>query len=336
MNNGRPVFPWSVDAVLAQSNKVYPDPTGKTRFVAFSPESDFYNNFSWWVNSGNVEHLPSTSDSASLLAKFPQLGATVTPDATKVRQADVVQNVYGDYTALRDSGKLSADDKTRLEAYIALISQVQQAPPSTVCGKPLQETEVDLEARHRNQIRTVVAAMACDLTRVAAYTISTGYDPMHNDSHYPGEAEHSTIQVGVGNKVAFLLSQMDAIPDAGGGTLLDNSIVYFGNEFGENPGNGNAHIGANMPVVVAGGAAGKLQMGYYIDYRASGNRPMNNFLITLLNAMGLASSDYQQAGVVGFGEYNSTAANNYRLTQYLTNSERVKPLPFLYNGPTLG
>ena len=85
--------------------------------------------------------------------------------------------------------------------------------------------------------------------------------------------------------------------------------------------------------MVAGGASGKLQMGYYIDYRKTGGgMPYNNLLVTLLTAMGLGPADYERAGVIGFGEYNSSAISNFKLTQYQTPTERRKPLPFLYRG----
>jgi hypothetical protein len=136
------------------------------------------------------------------------------------------------------------------------------------------------------------------------------------------------------------MSKMDMVSEAGGGTMLDNSIVYWGNEYGENttsPNTGdNAHSPANMPVVVAGGAAGALQMGYYIDYRQTGGMPLNNLLVSFLNAMSLGSADYERDGSQGFGEYNATASKKFGFDKYLTTASRRSGLPFFYKGATLG
>lgn len=339
--NGRPIFPWSIDAVLAGSNVTYPDPTGKQRHVVFAPQSGSYSNYSWWQRNGATEHVPNTNTTAALLSKFA-FGGTQTPteDPKRVRQRDVIQGVFADYQSLRDGGKLSAADKGRLEAYMQLVSEVQRdlaaTPKPTTCEAPAQEQEANVDARHRNQIKVLAAALACDLTRVASYVIDIGYEPMHTYAHGDNVDAHAGLQRVQGQKVAMLIAELDKLQDAGGGTVLDNSLVYWGNEFGEIGPGGDAHVARNMPVVTAGGCGGMLNTGYYIDYRMSGRRPMNNLLVTFFNALGLKSADYQKNGVVGFGEYNQGAANAQGLASWLPNAERVKPLAFLYKGPTLG
>jgi hypothetical protein len=135
--------------------------------------------------------------------------------------------------------------------------------------------------------------------------------------------------------VGYLLAAMDKIVEPGG-TLLDNSLVYVGNEFGElTP--SSAHTYQNMIVMVAGGGTGTFRMGYYVDYRKTNGMPINNLLVSFFNAMGLASSDYEQDGVAGFGEYASSAVSELNMGAYTsTNSARRAPLPFLYTGAALG
>lgn len=355
VGNGRPVFPWSIDTVLAQSNKVYPDATGKQRQVVFSPVNAAWNNFSWWKRNDQKEHYPSTFDTASLLAKFTQLESTNNPsdlipssgtpmpptlDARRIRERDILHDVYEDYASLKN--KLSKDDGNRLNQYMQMMSEVQaglreEGPTQSVatCRKAYVAGSESEAIRHENQLRIVIAAMACDLTRVAAYSISMSYDPMHAWAHGMNVTDHSNMQRELAKKVSFLCREMDKIPDANGKTLLDNSIVYYANEFGELQSNAQ-HNPFNHVALIAGGADGALEMGWYINYRMSHNRPMNNLLITMMNAMGLSSADYQRDGVVGFGEYNASRANQYGLSNYLNASERLKPLPFLYKGSTLG
>ena len=83
----------------------------------------------------------------------------------------------------------------------------------------------------------------------------------------------------------------------GGSTYLDNSLVYWGNELGFN------HIAYSVPCLLAGSAGGFIKPGRYLDYvdwngrayfaQENGNVikgiPHNQFLVTALQAMGLAA-----------------------------------------------
>jgi hypothetical protein len=174
------------------------------------------------------------------------------------------------------------------------------------------------------------------LTRVASYVMSFPYDPMHGWSHDPGQAvAHSDNQKICGARVAYLLNQMNQIQEVGG-TMLDNSIVYWGNEFGENDNNGGAHQAKNMTALVAGGGAGMLKMGYYINYANTGGMPFNNLLISFLNAMGLNSTDYERDGQPGIGQYAANAINTLGYANLVTTAARRQPLPFFYTGPVMG
>ncbi len=333
----QPVFPYSVDAVLAEASKIYPDATNKQRHVNFCPADIKYKNFSWTKKNGQAQQLPYTSETAGLLAKFaPLSGPQVKPsDPAVQRKVAVMQDVYQDYKSLRDNPMLGKDDKNRLEAYMALIQQIQNGlgVAAPTCKSSQMESESNIDAKTRNQINVVIAAMACQLTRVASLTMSTTYDPVHHASHHGIESIRTESLKKHASYVRYAMSQMDSIND-GNGTLLDNSIVFWGNEFGETE--GSPHRVKNMPVFLAGGAAGALQMGYYLDYRATGGMPYNNFLVTLFNAMGLSSSEYERDGVVGFGEYNSSLIQSYGFDKYMGTAERRRPLPFLYRGAQLG
>jgi hypothetical protein len=344
-----PYFPYSSDSVMSESAKIYPSAVGIQRHVNFSPGTDRYPNFSWNKIGGVIQHMPFTRSTAALLSKFAPLNtsgtSTTTITSTNQRNYNILQAVFPDYVAVRDSGKLSSADKLTFEAYMSHIDLVQRGLTSTApscTSKPLAESEVDVDAAMRNQINILIAAMACQLTRVGAISMSISYDTYHAMAHIDDIAHKPTFgvkQASLGNLVAYLMAKMDAIPETAG-TLLDNSLIYWGNEYGENLTTVNtgdqAHSAVNMPVLVAGGAAGALRMGYYIDYRKTGGRPLNNLLISFFNAMGLSSADYERGGVVGFGEYDANAASKLGFTAYLAATERRKPLPFLFNGTPLG
>jgi hypothetical protein len=53
---------------------------------------------------------------------------------------------------------------------------------------------------------------------------------------------------------AYLLKRLKETPVAGGGTLLDQALIVWGTEID----NGNSHDHFDMPFVLAGGGAGRL------------------------------------------------------------------------------
>ncbi len=344
-----PIFPYSVDTIISESSKIYPSAVGIQRLVNFSAGKERYPNFSWNRINGSIQQMANTRDTSALLSKFAPLnGKTTAPpsSASQQRNYNIMQGVYADYKATRDNPQLATSCKNNLEAYMTLISQVQQGlqtqgAPITCGAVPPSEPETNVDAMIRNQTNILVAAMACQLTRVGAMALSIGYDPYHGYVHSDGYNKPGYLQeqIVLGKHVAHLMSQLDMISE-GGGTALDNSIIYWGNEFGENltsPNTGdNAHSSVNMPVFVAGGGAGALKMGSYIDYRPAGGRPLNNLMVSFFNAMGLSSSDYERAGVIGFGEYDASAAKRRNFAAFLTTAERRKGLPSFYTGNDLG
>ncbi len=348
--NVAPPFPYSVDSVLSESLKIYPNPAGMQRHINFAAVRESWPNFSWNRINGSAEWMPATTTTAALLAKFARLNNSPTPtDPIQNRNLDVLSGVFSDYKSVRDSAAISSADKIKLESYMSLIEDVQKglqvsAAPAT-CSKPLAETESDVHAEIRNQINVLVAAMACDLTRVGALTFSVPYQPMHGLAHAEKSGYREAFlaqQILISKHVAYLLGKMDMVVE-GTQTMLDNSVVYWGNEFGENPvnnvvsgGAGGTHTPRNMTALVAGGAGGALQMGYYIDYKRTGGRPLNNFLVSILNAMGLASGDYERGGNIGFGEYQSAAVTQLKFSAYASTIEKRSPLPFFYKGPAMG
>ena len=79
---------------------------------------------------------------------------------------------------------------------------------------------------------------------------------------------------------AYLLDRLDSIPE-GNGTMLDNTLVVWGSELGK----GNSHSFQNIPFVLAGGLAGSVKTGRFLNYP---NTTMHNrLLVSICNLMGL-------------------------------------------------
>ena len=93
-----------------------------------------------------------------------------------------------------------------------------------------------------------------------------------------------------------VLEALDAMPDpldpSGQSTILDNTIVYWHNEFGHGPHDSQAE---HIPAVIAGGAGGCLKMGRYLRLRdPDGNTrvPHNRLLTSFAQAMGFGDVGY--------------------------------------------
>jgi hypothetical protein len=78
---------------------------------------------------------------------------------------------------------------------------------------------------------------------------------------------------------SYLLSKMASTPD-GDGTLLDHSMILFGSSISD----GNAHTHHDLPLILAGGANGKIKGGRHIRYAPE--TPMNNLLLSMLDMSG--------------------------------------------------
>ena len=76
------------------------------------------------------------------------------------------------------------------------------------------------------------------------------------------------------------LDKVRATPD-GDGNPLDHSLLLYGGAMS----NSNVHNHAPLPIVVAGGAAGRMTGGRHLKYPE--NTPMANLLMTILEKAGI-------------------------------------------------
>ena len=138
-------------------------------------------------------------------------------------------------------------------------------------------------------------ALQGDITRVITFqlareTSNRTYpeigvsDPHHPLTHHGNDPE-KVAKVALINRFhvslfADFLIKLQATPEAGG-TLLDHVLYLYGSGMG----NPNLHDHKNLPILVAGGAAGKLQGGRHIKLDAP--TPLANLHLTLLDKVGV-------------------------------------------------
>ena len=101
--------------------------------------------------------------------------------------------------------------------------------------------------------------------------------------------------------LAYFLDKLKSTPD-GDGTLLDHSLVLYGSSMS----NGNDHD--PLPVILAGGASGKLRDGRHMQYAP--HTPMSNLLLSMLDKLGIDQASLSrpmQAAWISAASFASSA-----------------------------
>ncbi|HEY6078487.1 MAG TPA: DUF1552 domain-containing protein [Polyangiaceae bacterium] len=107
---------------------------------------------------------------------------------------------------------------------------------------------------------------------------------------------------------AAVLEEMDSVIDPldpSGGTILDNTVIFWHSEFGHF-GHDNQHM--RHPVVIAGGGGRTLRLGRYLrlrDIEGDDRVPHNKLLVSIAHAMGRTELNY-------FGDRDLVARPEYQ------------------------
>jgi hypothetical protein len=197
-----------------------------------------------------------------------------------------------------------------------------------LCQKPAipptldPSSEVDMPLIADTEIDLLALAFACDLSRVASITVSTGLNRVrypwinwtnsagetatsamegHPLSHNPQSSVDAAAEFTARAKwhtgiVARLFDKLSQIPE-GEGTAADNTLLVWCSEVSQ----GDTHSHVNMPFLVMGGGW-HFQTGRYIQVPAGTSH--SNLLVSILNAMGVETetfglADYCQGPLAG-------------------------------------
>jgi hypothetical protein len=87
------------------------------------------------------------------------------------------------------------------------------------------------------------------------------------------------------NTSAEKLKTLKATPD-GDGSLLDHSLILYGSGMS----NSNVHNHSPLPILVAGGAAGKLKGGRHVKY--PNETPLANLHVAMMNKLGVPAEKF--------------------------------------------
>ena len=199
---------------------------------------------------------------------------------------------------------LGPGDRTKVTQYLDAIRDVErrirlaetrshrELPELARPGGGIPDT---FEEHARVMLDLQVLAFQADLTRVVTFMMSREVsprtypelgipDPHHGLSHHQNRPEQMAKLAKLNRhhveQLAYFMEKLAATPD-GDGTLLDQVLIQYGCGISD----GNQHLHVNLPVLVAGGAAGAVEGGRHM--RVAEETPLTNLQLAVLEKLGV-------------------------------------------------
>jgi hypothetical protein len=265
----------------------------------------YMNTLSW---SSPTTPLPTEADPRVVFERMFGDDGTVAERKAELRKSgSILDWVLGDMARLQQ--KLAPGDRARVDQYLDSVREIERRiqraesdaslAVATSLDRPLGAPQA-WEDHVKLMFDLQVLALQADITRVISFQlareVSTRTYPQigvpeahHPTSHHQNDPEKlakltkiNTYHVSL---FAYLLEKLKATKD-GDGSLLDNSMYLFGSGMG----NPDVHDHSKLPIVVAGGAAGRMTGGRHINYAQP--TPLSNLLLTMLNKAGIESESF--------------------------------------------
>jgi len=245
-----------------------------------------------------MEHDPSAafvrlfgdsanSDAAARLARMQYKGS-------------ILDSLLGEVESLRN--KVAATDRTKIAGYLDSVRDVERriqraAEHNTqmpVFDRPAGVPET-FEQHARLMFDIQLLAYQGDVTRVVTFMIGREFSGRTYpeigvpDAHHPiSHHQRDPVRMEKCAKInhyhvslfAEFVSKMKNTPD-GDGSLLDHTGIIYGAGMSE----GNGHVPRNLPILLVGGANGKLKGGRHIKFTEG--TPLANFHVSLLDKLGV-------------------------------------------------
>jgi hypothetical protein len=224
----------------------------------------------------------------------------------------VLDFIKDDITRLE--ARVSAEDKAKLEAHLGGIRKIEQGLQNSAssCQPLAMPAKYDSRAMEKFpdvaklQMDLMLLAQICGMTRVSTFMFANadswqyfpwiGVNEEHHELSHAGDndaaATEKLVKINTWHSEQFFY-MIDALAKAtepDGSSVLDNSLVLWGNELGA----GNTHSYKNIPWVIAGSAGGYFKTGRQVNYK---DAPHNDLLVSVCNAMGF--DDVTTFGIPG-------------------------------------
>ena len=219
----------------------------------------------------------------------------------------LLDSVTGDVAGLQR--KLPGEDRHRLERYLEDVREIERrlqlVADSPVGDLELPDKPVGVPASFVEQSKLMfdlmILAWQAEITRVSTMMVAREVsnrvfsesgvnDPFHNLSHH-SEVQANKDRLSTLNAfhtsatLGYFLEKLRDTPD-GDGSMLDHSVVLYGSGMS----NSNQHDHDPLPLILAGGASGKLEGGRHI--RAGEGTTIANLHNAILNKLNVPVRDF--------------------------------------------
>ncbi|PHS10303.1 MAG: hypothetical protein COA78_11465 [Blastopirellula sp.] len=260
----------------------------------------YQNNLSW---SSPTTPLPSEAHPRIIFENlFGEGGTPAQRSADLQKKASLLDFMLADIARLKR--EVGTQDGEKIDQYLTSVREVErriQKAEADVADVPLPDLDrpLGVPEKYGDHARLMfdlqILAMQADITRVITFqlareTSNRSYTEIGiSESHHPlshhGNNKDKIAKIAKINAFhvslfAGFLEKLKNTPE-GNGTLLDHSLYMYGSGM-NNP---NVHDHSDLPILVAGGAAGGMQGGRHIQFEKK--TPLANLHLTLLDKVGV-------------------------------------------------
>jgi len=260
----------------------------------------YQNNLSW---SSPTTPLPAEAHPRIVFENlFGEEGSAAERRGALKKRASLLDTVTEELTRLQKS--LGPADQRRVNQYLETVRDVerriQQAEAATKENAlPDLDRPRGVPASYADHARLMfdlqVLALQGDITRVITFqlareTSNRSYpeigvaEPHHPLTHHGNDPEKIAKVAKINqfhvSLFAEFLQKLKATPE-GDGSLLDHVLYLYGSGMG----NPNVYNHVNLPIIVAGGAAGNMRGGRHLQFGEP--KPLANLHLTLLDKVGV-------------------------------------------------
>ncbi len=260
----------------------------------------YQNNLSW---SSPTTPLPAEAHPRIVFENlFGEGGSTADRRSALRKRASLLDSVTEELVRLQKT--LGAGDRNRVSDYLESVRDVErriQQSEAAAGENPLPDLDRPngVPAAYADHARLMfdlqMLALQGDITRVITFqlareTSNRSYaeigvsEPHHLLTHHGNDPEKIAKVAKINqfhvSLFAGFLQKLQSTPE-GNGSLLDHVLYLYGSGMG----NPNVHDHVNLPIIVAGGAAGNMRGGRHIRYNEA--TPLANLHLTLLDKVGV-------------------------------------------------
>jgi hypothetical protein len=260
-----------------------------------------YNDCLSW--SSPTTPLPTEANPRVIFERLFGDGGSAADQLAALREdGSMIDSLTQDIAKVQQ--KLGPGDRNKVSEYLDTVRELErriQQGEEKIAKSALPDLDrpIGVPASYAEHAKLMfdlqVLAMQADITRVISFQLAReastrsypeiGVTEAHHPTSHHGNDPEKLAKLAKINSYhvslfGYYLEKLAATPD-GDGSLLDHSMIVLGSGMG----NPNVHDHTNLPIVVAGGGAGKLKGGRHIKYAEA--VPMANLHLTLLEKVGI-------------------------------------------------